>query len=71
MTSATEKQCEYCDGESNPKIIGRPLMTELLFCIRGKTLIMRALSKNWLYPQWLLSVNYCPMCGRDLREGWR
>ena len=60
--------CEYCDGESQPEIVGRPLMTKLLFCIRGRTLIMRAMSKNWLYPQWLLSVNYCPMCGRNLRK---
>ena len=68
MTSATEKQCEYCDGESNPKVKGNARSPKLLFCIRGRTLVMRALEREWLYPQWLMRVDYCPMCGRDLRE---
>lgn len=71
MTSATDNRtaCKYCDGFSNPKITGSLLHGSLLFCIRGTTLIMRSLNKTWHYPQWLLTVNYCPMCGRDLRRG--
>lgn len=61
--------CEYCDGESNPTIMGAPLTPKLLFCIRGTTLVIRALKLEWHFPQWLLTVNYCPVCGRDLSGG--
>ena len=58
--------CEYCDGESNPTIMGAPLTPKLLFCIRGRTLVIRALKREWRFPQWLLTVSFCPVCGRDL-----
>ena len=61
--------CETCDGTSNPHVMG-PASTglvKLLFCIRGTTLVVRVLKREWLFPQWLVSVSYCPMCGRDLK----
>ena len=61
--------CEYCDGASNPTIMGAPLRPKLLFCIRGRTLVIRVLKREWFFSQWLLTVNFCPVCGRDLRRG--
>jgi len=65
----TEKMCEYCDGESNPTIMGVGMTHRLLFCIRGTTLVIRALEREWLFPQWLLDVKFCPICGRRLKAG--
>ena len=60
--------CRYCDGTSSPKLDGAPLTPKLLFCIRGMTLVMRALKREWCYPQWLVTVNFCPMCGEKLGD---
>ena len=62
--------CEYCDGESNPTIMGAPLTPKLLFCIRGRT--------HWMScdfcerrMDYLLSkhMNFCCMCGDALKPG--
>lgn len=58
--------CEYCDGESNPTVTGSPIAPKLLLCIRGRTLVIRVLKREWFFPQWLLTVSNCPMCGREL-----
>ena len=64
--SKKSNRCEYCDGESNPKLEGNYRSPKLLFCIRGHLLVIRALNKEWLYPQWLMRVNFCPNCGRKI-----
>ena len=61
--------CECCDGVSNPTVLGRVGDGKLLFCIRGTTLVVRVLNRGWLFPQWLVDVSYCPMCGRRLGKG--
>lgn len=60
--------CPYCDGVSNPQIQSCHLGDgRMLFCIRGNTLVMRALDQQCV-PQWLLDVKYCPACGRKLGQ---
>ena len=59
------RNCEFCDGFSNPQVRGNPASQRLLACIRGHTMVLRALDIEGI-PQWLVDVDYCPKCGRKL-----
>lgn len=59
-------KCEYCHTDSNDYI--KPLDKNCHVFINLLGIHPNKLTINWYGKQMDLPINYCPICGRDLRN---